>query len=435
MKWQKSCNEFSSAVVVCVASMAVTVVIMATLAIYGYIECPKQISDLGESLIITSSDFSQLIIGCSEETSGVKRQLRDTTLNLIAVTNEVNDAKEIVNTYGNIPVDLKDKLGLIENLNITTHSCPSLLREAIQELTDIYNSWASVETRIKELNVENIRLMELAESCTSRLNDTAKQLREKKLNLQSVNSSYATLFNEVNQLKIDQNLQVIAYNYTTLRTEMNRVHRENQELMEIVDSLNNLNICENTFQFLKSILGNKKFSYIWNYCSNQTLKCSSCMQNWVEHSSRCFFLSSDLKPWPHARAECIRLGGDLAFVSSKNVQKFLTDLVKNGTVRQPRAAWIGLTDMIAEGKFFWVNAEALGDSYWGEGEPNNHIPEWDMEKKTGQDCVTIEAARDWTDSWDDVICTGSRHYICESKALPEFATTPPTLAEGDKSHL
>lgn len=562
LKWQNFRKVFSSAVVVCVASVTVTLVIMATLGIHGFIECTKQISELAVCVIMTNSDFTKVLTGCSEERSDLKQQLRNATLNLIAAINEMNDVRKIVEEYGKITVDLKEKLGLIQYLNITTHNYSSVLREAIRDLTEVYNSYSTAETEMKRLNIENLRLREVADNCTHqlgdtkqlkeenlklqninnsyatlynevyqlriknqnfqvlvsdykklntemeqlrevadncssqlndttkqlmeenlklqsinnsyttlfnevnqlrtnnhnlqviankyttlkteieqlkevadnctiKLNDTTKQLKKENLNLQNITNSYATLFNEVNQLRTDhQNLQVNPKNYTTVKTEMEQLSKENQALKKAADNYTNvvseMGICAKSLQGLRAIVFNQKFSSIWDYCNNQTLKCAHCMPNWTEHSSRCAFFSTEEKPWANARADCVRMGGDLAIVSSEKDQRFLTNLVKNANIVKLRAAWIGLSDLITEDKFVWVNAEDVRDTYWRENEPNNHIALWDKEKKTGQDCVTIEAAGEWPNSWDDVICTGERHYICETMALPDFAIIPPT---------
>lgn len=411
----------------CAVSLTVTGAIMYNLWNYGFVECPTQISELRESINITTSDFTKLHLGCSEERSDIKRKLSHLTWNLIAKKNEINNITKSLNANRKIPLDLKDKLDLIEHLDINSTSYSTLLKEAIQELTEVYDNWVSVGARIKELNRQNMKFIEVAGKCTSQLKDITQQLREEKLQLQSINQSYTTLFNEVNQLKIDQNLQDIAYDYTSLMTEMNRVQRENRELKEIVDNHpKNLNNCRNTFQHLKKLLGRKKFSNIWNHCSNETLECSPCMKNWAQYSSKCFLLSDDKKSWLQSRHACVILGGDLAVVYTQGLQKFVTNLVKRGK----EAAWIGMIDLLKEAQFMWINSKLVETTYWGPGEPNNMMASWDK-ANSGQDCVTIEPRRDWTNSWDDVICVGARHYVCEYKAV-QFLPTP---AREDKSHL
>lgn len=436
MKRQNLQKAVSSKVLVCVASAIVTVVTLAALGVYGFIECPTQVSQLAECLITTNTDLTKVLTGCSDERSHLKQQLRNATRNLNAEMDEMTDVRKEVKAYGRMTVDLMEELGLIQYLNVTTQNYTNLLREAIRELTEVYSSYNSVETRIKELILESLELKEAVVNCTKDLNNTAEQLRNETVKLQSVNSSYVNLSTEVNQLKENHNL--IASTDATLESEIKRLSGENQELTEVLDDYNNnlndtlnkTNVCINTSKLLKEILDREKFSYIWNYCSKQTLQCARCMQNWVEHSSRCFFLSTDQKNWLDARAKCISLGGDLAVASSEGLQTFLHKLVKTNQPTSdldPWAAWIGLTDLVEEDScFVWVNGEKVGATYWGEGEPNNHVPDWDQNKKRGQDCVTIEAKWDAKASWDDVICTGARHYICETAALPDFAVAPPT---------
>lgn len=539
------------AVVVCVAF--VTLVIMATLGIRAFIECRKQISEL-EQRQMANSDFTKLLNKCNEEKSDIKQQLKNATFNLIAVINELKDVRKIVEGYRKITGHLEEKIGLMQHLNITTHNCTSLLGKAVQNLKEVYNSYDTVETEIKQLNIENLRLKEVADNCTNwlndhrqlkeenlklktinnsyatllieenqlrtdiqnqqfygknqatlktemekmregnlelrevvdncinQLNDTTKPLTEKSLELQTINSSYATLLIEVNQLRIkNQTLQVYAKNYTTLQTEMeklgefasncknqlnattndlreenlkietintnysallseadqlrtyiqsmqtiNQLSIENQELRKVADNyttmVREMSICTNISQGLQAIAFNPKFSSIWDYCNNQTFKCAHCMPNWVEHSSHCFFLSTDQKSWLAARAECVRLGGDLAIVSGLTDQEFLTTLIKNATVGEHGAAWIGASDLVEEGSFIWVDGTSVEETYW-KNEP-------DDTDKPSEDCVAIVAPPKigegtWTHSWDNLNCTGEQQYICKTTALTDFANEPP----------
>lgn len=416
------------------ASAAVTLVTLTALGVYSFIECPTQVSELAECLITTNSYWTKALTGCSDERSHLEQQLRSATWNLNAGINETNDARRVVKVSREITVDLMVKLGVIQNRNITTHNYTRLLREVIQELTEVYNSYNSVETLIKELNLDNLKLKETAYNCTKHLNDTTDKLREETVKLQSENISYVELMTEVNQLK--ENHSLVTYNDTTLMSEIKRLSGENHELIKVLDdhinnlnnTLNNISVCVNTSKLLREILSREKFSNIWNFCSNQTLQCAHCMQNWVKHSSRCYLLSTDKKTWLNARAECISQGGDLAIVFNRQDQEFLYNMIKNNrTFMHPWAAWIGLTDLMNEGaRFIWVNGKKVEKTFWAPGEPNNFIPYWDIKKKRGQDCVTIEAKLTALASWDDVICTGPRYYICETVAVPDFAVAPPT---------
>lgn len=540
---------FFSPVVVCVAF--VTLVIMATLGFRAFIECRRQISEREQRQVMTNSDLTKLLTECNEEKSDIKQQLQNATFNLIAAINELKDVRKIVEQYGKITGHLKEKLGLIQHLHVTTRNSTSLLGKAVQNLKEAYDS---METEINQLNIENLRLREVVDNCTNwlndgkqlkeenlklqtinnsyvtllieenqlrtnlqnqqfygisqtaletemenmrvgnlelrevvdnctnQLNDTIESLREEKIKLQTINNSYAPLLIEVDQLRINnQNLQVYAENYATLKTEMetlrkladncttqlnettkdlreetlktqtinssyttllseanqlrtdiqdmqefNQLSIEIQELKKVADNctkvVTELSICTKTCHDLQAIVFNPKFSSIWDYCDNQTFKCAQCMPDWVEHSSRCFFLSTDQKEWLAARAECVRLGGDLARAPTLTDQEFLTTLVKNATVGQHGAAWIGASDLVEEDDFIWVDGMDVKKMYWKI--------ERNETDSASRDCVAIVAPAKigegtWTHSWDDLICTIEHQYICETTALNDFENAPP----------
>ncbi|KAE8284668.1 Galactose-specific lectin nattectin [Larimichthys crocea] len=148
---------------------------------------------------------------------------------------------------------------------------------------------------------------------------------------------------------------------------------------------------------------------------------------WTEHASRCFILSHEPKKWKNARMECLDYGGDLAMVWNKEDQAFLTNLTfqygQQNSSEDFHSAWIGLQDMVKEGTFFWVNGDTIKWNviYWMDQEPNNAMAAWDT-SQARQDCVAIVpptriGGEDWLNSWDDIICNGRRHYICETTAL------------------
>ncbi|KAG8001318.1 Macrophage mannose receptor 1 [Nibea albiflora] len=167
--------------------------------------------------------------------------------------------------------------------------------------------------------------------------------------------------------------------------------------------------------------------FLWRFCDRDTLQCSRCLPGWAEHASRCFILSHEAKKWENARIECFEYGGDLAMVWNEGDQAFLTNMTFQYVQQHPDAnlhsAWIGLQDMVKEGTFHWVNGNTIKWNviYWLDQEPNNALASWDT-TQSGQDCVAIVppariGVKDWLNSWDDIICNGKRHYICETTAL------------------
>ncbi|XP_073329239.1 C-type lectin domain family 4 member C-like [Pagrus major] len=177
----------------------------------------------------------------------------------------------------------------------------------------------------------------------------------------------------------------------------------------------------------QSILFSNKLSFLWRLCDRNTLQCSRCLPGWVEHASRCFLLSKDTKKWEKARSDCLNMGADMAVVLNADDQAFLTNMtfqfVQQHPEEQFHSAWIGLQDMVMENDFFWVTGQRIHPNvtYWISGEPNNIMASWDN-SGAGQDCVAIvpptsTETQGWLNSWDDIICAGKRHYLCETTAL------------------
>ncbi|XP_029985881.1 low affinity immunoglobulin epsilon Fc receptor-like [Sphaeramia orbicularis] len=177
-----------------------------------------------------------------------------------------------------------------------------------------------------------------------------------------------------------------------------------------------------------SILFSNRLSFLWTLCDNDTLQCSRCLPGWVEHASRCFFLSNRTKTWEDARVECIKMGGDLAIVQNTEDQVFFTSVTFQYAQQHTdfHSAWIGLQDLVKEGVYVWINGNKPPQdlTYWMPNEPNNAVVSWDTEG-SGQDCVAIVPSsnhtdENWLNTWDDIVCVGNRHYLCETAALTLF---------------
>ncbi|XP_049456020.1 low affinity immunoglobulin epsilon Fc receptor-like [Epinephelus fuscoguttatus] len=209
---------------------------------------------------------------------------------------------------------------------------------------------------------------------------------------------------------------------------INTVSAESKQLRLLLhDEQQTSNQLEAKYQHQHSILFSDKLSFLWRLCDKDTLQCSRCLPGWVEHASRCFFMSQKAEKWQKARSICIDMGGDLAVVLNAEDQEFLTNMTFEFVQQHPQihflSAWIGLQDMVKEGVYIWVNGKTVRKDvkYWRPMEPNNAIPYWDKDR-AGQDCVAIvppshAGQENWLNSWDDIICGGKRHYLCESTAL------------------
>ena len=101
-----------------------------------------------------------------------------------------------------------------------------------------------------------------------------------------------------------------------------------------------------------------------------------------------------IKTWNDARSHCKSLGGDLASVSSLEINTFLTILTSD-------QAWIGGYKSGSSWK--WTDGSSVDYSNWMSGQPNN----WGG----NQDKIYIN--RDGLGGWDDDKGSSERYFICE----------------------
>lgn len=407
LNWQNLRMVCYAAIVVCVIFVVISLIVLAALGMHIIVECPKQTSELSRRLKSTSHNHSalvkeleqlrakckdpQAIEDCPKETMDLRQRLSLITYNFSTLLNETEHLREKCQDLQESNQCPEEKMDLSRRLNITIHNYTALLNETTH------------------LRAENRDLRAL-EECP----------KEK--------------------MDLSQHLNITIRNYTTLLKETEHLRAENRDLKAIADNYTTLlNVTEHLrtkYLSLQAFLYSERLSFIWDYCDRQSLNCSRCLPGWTEHSSRCFFLSPEGdKEWEDARLQCIRFGGDLAVVLDTEDQEFFTDLIfQNINSGTNQSAWIGLTDMMREGTFVWVNGMTVGKTYWKPNEPNNAMVSWDR-SQMGQDCVVIEppkepkgdGARGWINSWDDIICTGHRHYLCETKPIiPNFTNKPPT---------
>ncbi|TNM85022.1 hypothetical protein fugu_009200 [Takifugu bimaculatus] len=172
---------------------------------------------------------------------------------------------------------------------------------------------------------------------------------------------------------------------------------------------------------------------LWRFCNRTTLDCSWCPPGWIDHDSRCYLALLETRTFVNAQEICKRrYRGNLPIVLNAADQILLTNITnKLDEEYGVNGVWVGLNDMQMEGTFTWVNGMPLTAkaSFWKVGNPNNMIP-WYDRLGEGQDCVAIVPTRaykkdDWYYSWDDIICRGKRHFICE---IPNLSLDVTNLA-------
>ncbi|TKS70164.1 CD209 antigen-like protein C DC-SIGN-related protein 2 [Collichthys lucidus] len=238
---------------------------------------------------------------------------------------------------------------------------------------------------------------------------------------QLLNSTYQNLTllgTENNQLKL--HLTATLDNFTLLSAENTQLNLHLKDMSQENAQLNLL--LKNTMQentqlnlLLKNTMQeNTQLNLLLNKTSQENTQLNLLLKNVLEKNAQLNLLLVDTSQ------ENTQLNLLLNKTSKENTQLMSG---RQNPSEDLHSAWIGLQDIVTEGTFFWVNGDTVKWDviYWMDQEPNNAMADWDT-SQIGQDCVAIvpptrTGAEDWLNNWDDIICNGRRHYICETTAL------------------
>ncbi|XP_020313262.1 CD209 antigen-like protein E [Oncorhynchus kisutch] len=124
---------------------------------------------------------------------------------------------------------------------------------------------------------------------------------------------------------------------------------------------------------------------------SQVPACHMCDEGWLHFESSCYFLSRDRMNWDESRDECKKRGADLAVITNKTVQTFLT-------MKGNLMYWIGLRQRTRN--WVWVNNNALGQSYWSGSNRQG-------------DCGLLTGRDPPERSWSSTSCDQYSFYICQ----------------------
>ncbi|MGH0138496.1 UNVERIFIED_CONTAM: hypothetical protein FKN15_076927 [Acipenser sinensis] len=150
-----------------------------------------------------------------------------------------------------------------------------------------------------------------------------------------------------------------------------------------------------------------------------------CSQEWELSSNKCYYFSNDTMNWNSSHKNCTSMGGHLVIIETVEEQRFLSEKAKqilNNTIltmKEELSHWIGLTDVVKEGDWLWVDNTTLNSStvYWatrqhdGGKEPDNYA----KDDKSGEDCVHLLPVKNNTlNIWYDSSCSSHYKRICEA---------------------
>lgn len=116
---------------------------------------------------------------------------------------------------------------------------------------------------------------------------------------------------------------------------------------------------------------------------------------------KCYLASESAKYFHEANEDCIAKGGTLAIPRDGDETNALRDYSKK-SLHGIADFWLGVTDMVNEGKFVDVNGMILNYFNWDRSQPNGGKRE---------NCVSFSQATQG--KWVDEVCRTMKRYICE----------------------
>uniref|UniRef100_A0A3B5QXJ8 C-type lectin domain-containing protein n=1 Tax=Xiphophorus maculatus TaxID=8083 RepID=A0A3B5QXJ8_XIPMA len=128
-----------------------------------------------------------------------------------------------------------------------------------------------------------------------------------------------------------------------------------------------------------------------------------CEAGWEKHGGNCYYFNINKSSWTDSRRSCADLGSDLVKIDSREEQG-----------DQDRF-WIGLTDSMEEGKWFWVDGSPLSPDRSAEDKAKAGAG---AKAKVEADCVRMgkKGKPDNLKSWFDTSCNYPQKSICEKTA-------------------
>ncbi|XP_043836043.1 C-type lectin domain family 3 member A [Dromiciops gliroides] len=121
----------------------------------------------------------------------------------------------------------------------------------------------------------------------------------------------------------------------------------------------------------------------------------------VKVHKKCYLASDVSKTFHEANEDCISKGGILVIPRNSDETNALRDYGKK-SLPGINDFWLGINDMVNEGKFVDVNGAAITFFNWDHAQPNGG--------KRDNCALFSQAAQG---KWSDESCRSSKRYICE----------------------
>ncbi|RVE65935.1 hypothetical protein OJAV_G00121150 [Oryzias javanicus] len=145
----------------------------------------------------------------------------------------------------------------------------------------------------------------------------------------------------------------------------------------------------------------------------------NCPAGWLRFQNKCFLFKgkkNDIQGnWSFARSWCREQGGELAIIDNQYENDFVASYLKD----LEHAAWIGLSDLLAENQYAWSDGVSpVLYTHWDTNEPNN--------VGGAEHCVIMNHNMLTSGKWNDDACHKNHSFVCYRKKSSSIQPPPPT---------
>ncbi|XP_036418072.1 CD209 antigen-like [Colossoma macropomum] len=173
-----------------------------------------------------------------------------------------------------------------------------------------------------------------------------------------------------------------------------RYNNMTMERDQLLDANSNLTLERKKLQSSYEVLTRERDALQRNLSDYERL----FLEGWKKHGNSYYYLLNEEKSWSAARQDCLKRGADLVIINSREEQEFIK--------KENKYVWIGLSDADTEGQWKWIDGSPLTTAFWRNGEPND--------ANGNEDCAVFSAATQTLKAWNDIPCSYTAGWICES---------------------
>ncbi|XP_068596910.1 CD209 antigen-like [Brachionichthys hirsutus] len=255
-----------------------------------------------------------------------------------------------------------------------------------QERAQLQASCSDARRTVKDLQSDYDNATASKERLQSKCNHLQREMHKQRRHFQELQRNHSSL--KSGAARLEGSCNTLSNRINRLQSSYNSLRGDQEQLQTRYDGLQAryTGLVTDEDQLLKMI---------------DTIRRSRlCQTGWIKFNAGCYFVSTEKKNWTLSRQDCVANGADLIVVNSRDEQAFINRLVNSS-----QNAWIGLTDMIDEGHWIWVDGNPVTTTYWQAGQPNSYGGK--------QDCGELVPASSGDGEWNDDGCFAPQIWICE----------------------